>query len=724
MVAPPQGQYGFAIAAQVATLPAAGRKGFLYLLTTTNAVYYDTGTALVLLSPGATGPVSSLQGLGGAITLTTPNSSLSISTSGQNVTLDINLGNVNIWTARQTFSNLPNAIRFVNGFNININPDPQSVGDTNLDIPDFAGVNDQFVFKNVTQTLASKTLTSPTMSGTIAGTYTIGGTPTLGATLALGGQTLSGTATASGTWTFSAAGTAVSITNNATISGTATIGTLSATTINGAALSGTFSGAVTFSGALTLTASPLNFTAGAQFILGTTDNNAIMFKTNAVNVLQIATSGNLNFQQASSITTTAGALTLAPVSGSNLAFTVAGAGNIAFTLGTGTVTGVTIGTGWTFNGQTIAGTATFSGAITLSATAAFTNTSPFSVANGQTLTVSVTAQTVGAATLTIPNFASVSDTFVFITLTQTLSNKTIASPTLSGTAAGTYTLGGTPTLGSSLALSGDNTISIATATNRLATISSIQFNVFGASADANPTVQLSSGALKFGAGGATALSFAVGISLGGSGGTGTNLFAVEATKTGVASGIEILASTISPPTGIVTQHTLYSTNDSGNASYIRLFVNTSSSLVIFDSNSIGTGSTLPFVFRVGGTEAFRITTTPVLQASVALSWIAASTPAVGVAGIGASANAGNLLLNAPTAQTINLTINGVTQVQLGAAVLDLTPNSTKIKFNAGTTGAGSAALGANSPAVTNTAPFTWLQATASDGSAVFIPAWK
>jgi hypothetical protein len=40
------------------------------------------------------------------------------------------------------------------------------------------------------------------------------------------------------------------------------------------------------------------------------------------------------------------------------------------------------------------------------------------------------------------------------------------------------------------------------------------------------------------------------------------------------------------------------------------------------------------------------------------------------------------------------------------------------------TGAGSAALGSNSPAVTNTAPYTWVKAISSDGSTVYIPAWK
>jgi K319L-like, PKD domain len=48
-----------------------------------------------------------------------------------------------------------------------------------------------------------------------------------------------------------------------------------------------------------------------------------------------------------------------------------------------------------------------------------------------------------------------------------------------------------------------------------------------------------------------------------------------------------------------------------------------------------------------------------------------------------------------------------------------------IKF-AGTnsTGAGSALLGANCPAVTATAPYKWLQAQSADGSTVYIPCWK
>ena len=48
-----------------------------------------------------------------------------------------------------------------------------------------------------------------------------------------------------------------------------------------------------------------------------------------------------------------------------------------------------------------------------------------------------------------------------------------------------------------------------------------------------------------------------------------------------------------------------------------------------------------------------------------------------------------------------------------------------IRFNGqNTTGAGSASLGANSPAVTNTAPYTWIRIVTSDGSTAYIPAWK
>ena len=61
---------------------------------------------------------------------------------------------------------------------------------------------------------------------------------------------------------------------------------------------------------------------------------------------------------------------------------------------------------------------------------------PLLLTNGQLVNVALTSQTVGATTLTIPNFASVVDTFAFVTLAQTLSNKTFVAPALGTVASG------------------------------------------------------------------------------------------------------------------------------------------------------------------------------------------------------------------------------------------------------------------------------------------------
>lgn len=70
---------------------------------------------------------------------------------------------------------------------------------------------------------------------------------------------------------------------------------------------------------------------------------------------------------------------------------------------------------------------------------------------------------------------------------------------------------------------------------------------------------------------------------------------------------------------------------------------------------------------------------------------------------------------------------GALQIENGGAATILTITSTgQIKTVAANeaTGAGSAALGSNSPAATPTAPYTWLKFTSSDGSQVYVPAWK
>ena len=65
--------------------------------------------------------------------------------------------------------------------------------------------------------------------------------------------------------------------------------------------------------------------------------------------------------------------------------------------------------------------------------------SPLLMTNGQLLTVTITSQTVGGVTLTIPDFADVDDEFTFKTKAQTLSNKTFVAPALGTPASGVMT---------------------------------------------------------------------------------------------------------------------------------------------------------------------------------------------------------------------------------------------------------------------------------------------
>ena len=65
--------------------------------------------------------------------------------------------------------------------------------------------------------------------------------------------------------------------------------------------------------------------------------------------------------------------------------------------------------------------------------------SPLLLTNGQLVTLALTSQTVGATTLTIPDFASVVDEFTFKTKAQTMSNKTFVAPALGTPASGALT---------------------------------------------------------------------------------------------------------------------------------------------------------------------------------------------------------------------------------------------------------------------------------------------
>lgn len=70
----------------------------------------SSGTWINRVTLPATAGVDSIAGLTGTVTTSTPNSTMVLGTSGQNVTFDINLASANTWTAEQTFSGASTAV--------------------------------------------------------------------------------------------------------------------------------------------------------------------------------------------------------------------------------------------------------------------------------------------------------------------------------------------------------------------------------------------------------------------------------------------------------------------------------------------------------------------------------------------------------------------------------------------------------------------------------------
>ncbi len=90
-------------------------------------------------------------------------------------------------------------------------------------------------------------------------------------------------------------------------------------------------------------------------------------------------------------------------------------------------------------------------------------------------------------------------------------------------------------------------------------------------------------------------------------------------------------------------------------------------------------------------------------------------------------NADNCGLDLGSNDSNYIRLNGANQRILleGAnSYIKLSNASSYIQYANSTTGSGSAALGNNSPATTTSAPYTWLKFKSSDGSTVYIPAWK
>lgn len=99
----------------------------------------------------------------------------------------------------------------------------------------------------------------------------------------------------------------------------------------------------------------------------------------------------------------------------------------------------TLTTTRTLWGQNFNGSANVTGALTGVTSISTSAASPLLLTNGQLITIALTSQTTGGATLTIPDFASVSDEFTFKTKAQTMSNKTFVAPALGTPASGVMT---------------------------------------------------------------------------------------------------------------------------------------------------------------------------------------------------------------------------------------------------------------------------------------------
>jgi len=157
--------------------------------------------------------------------------------------------------------------------------------------------------------------------------------------------------------------------------------------------------------------------------------------------------------------------TLATLAGAEALTAKTGFNGLVVTPNTGTITtgvwsGTTIavnkgGTGVTASTGTVAVVLSTSPTLVTpilgvaSATSLATSAAtPLIMTQGAIVNIALTSQTVGATTLTIPDFASVVDEFTFKTKAQTMANKTLTSPTINGTIATTgltlpaFTFGG------------------------------------------------------------------------------------------------------------------------------------------------------------------------------------------------------------------------------------------------------------------------------------------
>lgn len=157
-----------------------------------------------------------------------------------------------------------------------------------------------------------------------------------------------------------------------------------------------------------------------------------------------------------------------------------------------------------------------------------------------------------------------------------------------------------------------------------------------------------------------------------------------------------------------------------------------------DLRFLAGSTTTPFTFTTsaGGVAALKITQPSGAQPAL---YVISGGSGVGIDLDNSGTGPGLFIFNRTASNAVQ-----ITQQTGGVAVVSLTNSGTgpsldigptkfqvlangQIKFAAAAneaTGAVSAALGANCPATTGTAPYTWEKVTTSDGSQGYIPVWK